>query len=230
LVVTPHRKRVEELRGSFQKLNIPHVSVCKTHRSAFERLPLSYFSHVLFEAKATDMPVKEFVEKLLKLDIDTRLIVLTEDPQIDDVFSLLQSGAHAFLIPPVGAEVLDEVLFDLASGPPISDMIKDLADSKAFLSRAVLNNLRRLTAAQSAARYGRPGADDLPQRVAALRGAVETGKMFCPEGLDGLRDQVVEDLVDYAKRASTRLRKLRSKLQQERLARLQGKEASGDED
>lgn len=232
LIVSPLRERISRLRLRLQKLGVTHVSTVKTHGAALDRATDSFFSHILFEAVATDITALEFVEGIVVINRPAKLIVLSEQPQIDDVFGLLKAGSHAFLIPPVSTDLLEQTLIQVSEGPPLTEALQNLSDSASFLSRVIMNNFSRLLAAKLSNKGRVTEAEILDEQIAALKGSVETGKMFCPGGIDHLIEQLADDFIEHAKRRSTRLRRLRYRLRKEREERnasFEPDSRSGDE-
>lgn len=211
-----------QLRQALKALGFPTISAAATHLTALDRTKGRKFTHVIFEAKATDMPSLEFVTQILDYEGECIMIAISEQPRIDDVFGLLRAGARGFLVPPFNTETLESVLQNATNGPPLSDAVLNSPDRNGAFTAVVLNNLYRLSVAMRQAREFQSAKRDVKNYEYQLRESVEMAQLFCEGGEDALREKFMEGCINRAKDAATRLGRLRKKLKKHR--------ADGDEE
>ena len=217
LVVCSQGQVNAQLRQALKALGFPNISSCSTHSAAFDRVQSRHFTHAFYDAKETDMPALEFTEKVLKFEEKVTMIAISEEPRIDDVFSLLRAGARSFLVPPFTTDMVEEVLSLATEGPRLSEAVLSAPDRNAAFTAVVLNNLYRLSVAMRQAREFPTAERDVKNYNYALRESVEMGMLFCEGSEEDLRDKIVEGCINRAKDASTRLGRLRKRLKKERL-------------
>lgn len=226
LVVCAHGAMNAQLRQALKALGFSNVSSSPSHMAGMDKTATRHFSHVLFDAKPTDMPTLEFVEKFLTTEEQAVLIALSEEPRIDDVFALLRAGARSFLVPPFTTDMLEEVLIQATEGPQLSDAVLHAPDRNGAFTAVVLNNLYRLSVAMRQVREFPSAMRDVKNYNYALRESVDLAILFCDGNEEDLRDKFVEGCINRAKDAATRLGRLRKKLRKER--KLEDGEVGGD--
>lgn len=216
LVVCSKGSTSSQLRQAMKALGFSKISSAPTHVTAIERIKTRPFSHILFEAKSSDMPAIDFVTQLLDMEASAVAIAISEQPRIDDVFSLLRSGARGFIVPPFTTEMLEDVLTSATEGPKLSDAVLHAPDRNGAFTAIILNNLYRLSVSMRQAREFASAARDVRNYEYSLRESVELAQLFCEGEGQSLRDKIVEGCINRAKDASTRLGRLRKRLKKER--------------
>jgi hypothetical protein len=165
------------------------------------------------------MPTKEFVEAVVEIDKNVILLPVSANPQIDDVFGLLQGGSRGYLVTPFTMETLEEVLERAKDGPPLSENVLRAPDRNAALVNALLNNLCKVAVLLRQSKQFPTAEQDSVRYRGALGEASELAKMFCESGnYDGLRDKIIDVCISRSNQAATRLGRTRKKLAKERRA------------
>ncbi len=229
LVVAQKALTSSQLRQSLKSLGFTQISVVQSHIQALERIKGRNFSHYVFEAKQIDMPVIEFVTKVLDSEQNAIMIAVSEEPRIDDVFGLLRAGARAFLVPPLTVDMIEQMLVMATEGPQLSDAVLNAPDRNAAFVAVILNNLYRLSVALRQAREFKSAQRDVKLYNYALRESVEMAQLFCEGSDDDLRNKIIEGCINRAKDASTRLGRLRKRLRKERTEDDDGSEPPSSE-
>lgn len=216
LVVSARGATSSQIRQAMKTLGFSQISSSPSHLNALERIKTRPFTHVIFEAKSTDMPALEFVEQIIDYESEAIMIAISEEPRIDDVFGLLRAGARGFLVPPFNTETLEEVLVGATEGPPLSDAVLNAPDRNGAFTAVILNSLYRLSVSMRQAREFKSAERDVKNYNYQLRESVELAQLFCDGNEADLRDKLVEGCINRAKDASTRLGRLRKRLKKDR--------------
>lgn len=230
LIVEPKTLTSAQLRESLKNLGFTHFSVVSTHIAGLDRLKARNFTHVLFEAKPTDMPTQDFVKAALELESNAVLIAISEEPRIDDVFGLLRNGARSFLVPPLNLETIEQIIIQASEGPQLSDAVLNAPDRNAAFVAVVLNNLYRLASSMRQAREFKTAERDVRLYTYALRESIEMAQLFRDGDDDDLREKIVEGCINRARDAATRLGRLRKKLKKVRAEGDPEEEEEGEEE
>lgn len=218
-----------QLRQALKALGFSQISSAPSHVNAHERAKTRHFSHIIFDAKSSDMPAIDFVDQLMEIEEEAIMIAISEEPRIDDVFSLLRAGARGFLIPPFTTDMLEEVLVEATEGGQLSEAVLNAPDRNGAFTAVILNNLYRLSVSMRQAREFASAARDVESYEYQLRESVELAQLFCDGPEEDLRDKIVEGCINRAKDASTRLGRLRKRLKKERVVE-DGEEEEEDEE
>lgn len=217
MVVSPQGSTSGQIRQALKSIGYANVTSAPSHVQALNKSRVRNFTHVLFEAKATDMPTFEFVSQMMELDENCAMIALSEQPRIDDVFGLLRQGAKGFIVPPFTVETLENVLHQSTEGPPLNEAVLSSPDRNAAFTSVVLNNLYRLTVAMRQAKEFPTAQREVKIYSYSLRESVELAQLFCEGGDKELREKFIEGCLNRAQDAATRLGRLRKKLKKERV-------------
>lgn len=216
LVVHPNSTTNNQLRQTLKLLGFAQISGAPSHVVGLEREQERRFTHVFFDAKGSDMPALEFVQKSFELDEATVLVAVSLEPKVDDVFGLLSAGATGFLVVPFTTDGVEEVLTQASDGPPLGETVLNTPDRNTALTGVVLNSLYRVSALIRQAREFPSAARELERAKQSLRTAVEMARLFSEGGDERLVEQFVEGCIARSNTASTRLGRTRKRLRQRR--------------
>ena len=205
-----------QIRQSLKSLGFPQLSVVNTHALGVERAQERNFSHYIVDAKDTDMTALDFVAKIMTMEREPIILAVSEEPKIDDVFSLLKVGARGFLVPPLNVEAIEQVLMQASKGPVLSDAVLNAPDRNGAFVAVVLNNLYRLAVSMRQSREFVTAQRDVKFYNYALRESMEMAQLFCEGSDEDLREKIVEGCINRAKDAASRLGRLRKKLSKTR--------------
>lgn len=217
LVICAQGTTSSQIRQALKSLGFMNVSTAPTHLAALEKVKIRNFTHLIFDAKSTDMPAIDFVKQILNLDSKSLLIAISEQPRIDDVFGLLRGGARGFLVPPFTTEMLENIMAQATEGPALSEAVLNAPDRNAAFTAIILNNLYRLSVAMRQAKEFTTAARDVKNYDYALKESVDLAQLFCEGSDEDLREKIIEGCINRAKDAATRLGRLRKKLKKERV-------------
>lgn len=217
LVVCAQGSTSGQVRQALKSVGYSNIASAPSHLQGLNKTRLRNFSHVLFDAKHTDMPTVDFVQQMLELDPKSALIAISEQPRIDDVFGLLRLGARGFVVPPFTIETLENVLHQSTEGPPLSEAVLNAPDRNAAFTSVILNNLYRLSVAMRQADEFPTAQREVKIYNYSLRESVELAQLFCEGGEEELREKIIDGCLNRAKDAATRLGRLRKRLKKERV-------------
>ncbi len=206
-----------QLRQSLKSLGFTQISSATSHVQGLERVRTRNFTHYLFDAKDTDMQAIEFVRQIMELDKEAIMIAVSEEPKIDDVFSLLKTGARSFLVPPLSVDSIEQILVQASDGTRLSDAVLNAPDRNAAFVAVILNNLYRLSVAMRQSREFATAQRDVRIYSYSLRESMEMAQLFCEGPEENLREKIIEGCINRARDASTRLGRLRKKLRKTRV-------------
>jgi DNA-binding NarL/FixJ family response regulator len=217
LIVCAQGATSGQLRQALKSVGYTNITSAPSHLQGINKTRLRNFSHVIFDAKSSDMPTFDFVSQMMEMDENCAMIAVSEQPRIDDVFGLLRLGARGFIIPPFTIDILETIIHQSTEGPPLSDAVLNSPDRNAAFTSVVLNNLYRLTVAMRQAREFPTAEREVKIYNYSLRESVELAQLFCEGSDEDLRDKIIEGCLNRAKDAATRLGRLRKKLKKERV-------------
>lgn len=215
LVVCPQGSTSGQLRQAMKSIGFTKITTASSHIQGIEKNKIRNFSHIIFDAKSSDMPAFDFVSQMLTLDENSIMIAISDQPRIDDVFGLLRIGARGFIIPPFTTDMLESVLMQATNGPALSDAVLAAPDRNAAFTSIILNNLYRLTVAMRQSKEFPTAAKDVKNYSAYLRESVDLALLFCEGGESNLREKIIEGCINRAQDAATRLGRLRKKLKKD---------------
>ena len=192
VVVTQNGTTSNQVRQALKTLGFSQISAAASHVQGLDRIKSRNFSMVFFDAEDSDMPALEFVQAVAELEDGSTMIALSAQPRVDDVFSLLRSGARGFLVIPFTVDAMEDIITRAKEGPPLSDAVLNAPDRNAALVGVILNNLYRVSVLMRQAREFSSAARELERQSYGLAESVDLARLFC-EGGD---EQLVEKIVD----------------------------------
>ncbi len=216
LVVCANSNTNNQIRQTLKALGFAQISSAPSHIVGLERARDRKFTHVFYDARSSDMPASEFVEKIIEGDEECTLIAVSGEPRVDDVFGQLSAGSRGFLVVPFTVDSIEEVVVQASEGPPLSEAVLHAPDRNTALVGVVLNNLYRVSVLMRQAREFATASRELERQRQSFHRSVEMAKMFCEGSDDDLLSQLVEACIARANLSSTRLGRTRKKLKQKR--------------
>jgi len=216
LVIDPDAIERNNYRTALKQLGYGGVSDCPNHLSAFEKLEQRHFSHVIFVARDSNMPVKDFVQKILEAHPKMVCIPASSQPNVDDVFDLLIMGAKGYLVKPFTMDSLDDAVVNATKGEPISDAVLQAKDRNGALVAIVMQSLDRAATTLRQAQQFETARREVPRNIMALRRASDLAHTFAKDGAEGLLEALEEFCIERSKGPATRLGRLRKRLKTKR--------------
>jgi DNA-binding NarL/FixJ family response regulator len=205
------------LRTAVKALGYGGISDVPNHLAAIEKLAGRHFTHILFEAKKTNMPPKEFLQKALEADSQTIAIPSSCEPNVDDVFDLLIMGARGYLCKPFTSETIEAAIVMATKGDPISDAVLNAKDRNEALVAIMMSSLDKAAVILRQASQFETAKREIPKAMATLRRSAELAKTFAKGGDNGLIEAMEKFCIERSKGPATRLGRLRKRLKTTRV-------------
>ncbi|RME61644.1 MAG: DNA-binding response regulator [Candidatus Dadabacteria bacterium] len=217
LIVEPDAGTRSSLRTSARNMGIGVITDVPNHVAGIEKLRERPITHVIFDARETNMPPKEFIQKALDFDETLTLIPSSFDPNVDDVFDMLIMGARGYLVKPFTVDTVEEAIVSATKGEPISDAVKQAKDRNEALSAVVMSALDRAASIFRQAQKFETAKRELSKAFMGLKRAVELGHMFAKGGEEGLLETFSRLCIERSRGPASRLGRLRKKLRSGRV-------------
>ena len=212
LVVESDSMDRANMRSALKSLGYSSFSDAPNHATAIERIQQRKFSHVIFEAKKTNMPVKEFLHKVLELDQTSVCIPSSYQPNVDEVFDLLIMGARGYLCKPFTSETVEQALIMATKGEPMSDAVLHAKDRNEALIAILMGSLDKTATIMRQAQQFDTAKREIPKALSSLRRSSDLAKMFAKGGDEGLFEAMEKFCIERSKGPATRLGRLRKRL------------------
>ncbi len=213
LVVEPEISTRATLRQALLSHGYGAVSDAPDHQQALAKMSDRKFTHVIFEAKRTNMPASEFLTKVLEMNDTTIAIPSSWDPNVDDVFNLLIIGARGYIVKPFSNEALDEGLVMATKGEPISESILYARNRNEALVSLILSSLDRLATTLRQAEQFETAKREVARRELGFKRAIDIGRTFAEGGVENLLETLIEVCVERGSGPASRLGRFRKRLE-----------------
>lgn len=212
LIVEPQKGLRQHLRQILRNLGFANMAEAPDHATALTKLEQRGFTHVIFEAKRSNMPAAEFLSKAL--DLDERLITIpsSSSPSIDDVFGLLTAGARGYIVKPFNEEAVDDSITMATKGEPISECILHAKDRNEALASLMLTSLDKVATVLRQSNEFETARRELPQRLAVFRRSTDIARTFANGGDAELVEAIARFCEERSNGPATRLGRVREKL------------------
>ena len=222
MIVSKDTGLANTLKQCLNQLGFQNVSSTNNHGQGLERLKGRNFNLVFFDAVATNLSAVDFVKVVRQIDGDAFLIALSAKPSIDDVFELLRVGARGFVVLPFAINVLEEVILKAVNGPPFSEAVLEATDRNTALANIVLNDLDSLTHCLRHRKTFPESVTPIEPYKTALFDSMKLAKTFAKGGDQNLLLKLCEACIQRATTGSTRLGRMRRRLQKMRVKQKTG--------
>jgi two-component system, chemotaxis family, chemotaxis protein CheY len=216
LIVESDSNDRNNMRSAVKSLGYGGVSDAPNHAAALERIQQRRFSHVVFDARKTNMPPREFLQKVLTLDAATICIPSSYQPNVDDVFDLLMIGARGYLVKPFNADTVEQAIIMATKGDPIADVVLTAKDRNEALVAIMMSSLDKTSTILRQAAQFETAKREIPRSLATFRRSAELARTFAKGGDDGLIEALEKFCIERSKGPATRLGRLRKRLKNTR--------------
>lgn len=216
LIVESDSNDRNNMRSAVKSLGYGGVSDAPNHAAALERIQQRRFSHVVFDARKTNMPPREFLQKVLTLDAATICIPSSYQPNVDDVFDLLMIGARGYLVKPFNADTVEQAILMATKGDPIADAVLTAKDRNEALVAIMMSSLDKTSTILRQAAQFETAKREIPRSLATFRRSAELARTFAKGGDDGLIEALEKFCIERSKGPATRLGRLRKRLKSNR--------------
>ncbi|MGI6525495.1 MAG: response regulator [Bdellovibrionota bacterium] len=216
LIVEPDAIDRSNMRSCLKDLGFGGLSDVSTHIGAFEKLEQRHFTHLIFDARPTNMPVVDFVKKIMECMPEIIMIPTSFEPDVDDVFDLFILGAKGYLVKPFTAESVDDAIVNATKGEPIAEVVLNAKDRNEALVAILMQSLDITATIIRQAQQFETAKRELPRALNGLRRSSELAKTFSKGGEEGLLESIQKFCIERSQGPATRLGRLRKRLRSKR--------------
>jgi DNA-binding NarL/FixJ family response regulator len=215
LVIEADPNHRAAMRNALKDLGFGGFSDVSNHATGLERIQDRKFTHIVFDAKATNMPPKEFLAKVLEMEEEAVCIPASFEPNVDDVFDMLIMGARGFLVKPFTIESVNASINTATKGEPIADTIKHAKDRNEALVAVVMSSLDKAATLLRQSRQFETARVEIPRAMVHLRRCAELAQTFAKDGDEGLIEAIEKFCLERSKGPASRLGRLRKRLKKD---------------
>jgi len=212
LLVEPEPTERNLLRTTLKSLGFTTISESPNHLAALEKFEGRKFSHIVFDAKKGNYPIKDWFTQVMEIAPNIIAIPTSANPSVDDVFELLLLGARGYLVKPFTRESVDVSMIMATKGEPIPDVVKQARDRNEALVAIIMSSLDRLATVFRQSKQFETAERELPRAMDALRRSSDLALTFAKGGEDGLIEALEKFFVEKSRGPATRLGRLRKRL------------------
>lgn len=216
LIVEPDAIDRNNMRSALKSLGFGGLSDVSTHLNALEKLQQRQFSHIIFDARPTNMPVRDFVAKVLEGNQNIIMIPASFEPDVDDVFELLILGARGYLVKPYTIDTVDQAIVNATKGEPIAEVVLNAKDRNEALVAILMQSLDVAATVLRQAQQFETAQRELPRAMGTFRRSSDLAKTFCKGGDEGLLEALEKFCIERSQGPATRLGRLRKRLKTRR--------------
>jgi len=209
LIVESDSTERNNMRACLQSLGFGELSDAANHVSALEKIDQRRFTHVIFNAVATNMPVTEFVMKSLECWPKLILIPMSFEPEADNVFDMLIAGARGFLVKPFNPASIDESIVNATKGERLAECVLKAEDRNSALAAILMQSLDNaaLTIKQSA--QFETAQREVSGKVANMYRIFDLVRTFSKGGVNGYLDALQKFCINRSSEPASQLGRLR---------------------
>lgn len=200
------------LRLAIKTVGFNNISDAPNHAIALEKIQQRKITHLIFDAKATNIPTKEFLKKVFALDPLIVALPSSYEPRIDEVFDLLIIGARGYVVKPFTSDSIDAALVNATKGEPISDAVLTAKDRNEALTALMMASLDKCATVMRQAAQFETAQREIPRARAAFARSAELARTFCKGGDEGLLESLEKFCIERGKGPASKLGRLRKRL------------------
>jgi DNA-binding NarL/FixJ family response regulator len=217
MVVEPEALERNNLRTALRTLGFGTVTEAPTHVAALDKFNDRKFSHVIFDAKKTNYPMKEWLSKVFEYDATVIALPASSNPSVDDVFDLLVIGAKGYLVKPFTIDTVDQAVLMATKGEPIAEAVLQARDRNEALVAIMMSSLDKLATTYRQSLQFETAKRELPRALAMLKRSSDLAHTFAKGGEEGLIEALERFCIERSKGPATRLGRLRKRLSNTRV-------------
>lgn len=212
LIVESDAADRNNFRTCLKSLGYGGISDAPSHAAALEKMNERRFTHVIFDAKKTNMPPREFLQKAFETNEQIVGLPTSADPNVDDVFDLLILGAKGYLVKPFTVDTVDQAVVAATKGEPISDAVLHAKDRNEALVAILLTSLDKAALLHRQAEKFETAKRELPKAINTMRRSADLAKTFAKGGDIALLEAMERFCIERSKGPASRLGRLRKRL------------------
>lgn len=200
------------MKSYLRTLGFGHISDAPNHAVALERVQERKITHVIFDAKGSNMPAKEFLGRVLEMEEESICIPSSFEPSVDDVFDMLIMGAKGFLVKPFTMDTVDNAIVAASCGEALPDEIKYAKDRNEALVAVVIASLDKAATILRQARQFETAKVEIPRALSHFKRTSDLAKTFAKGGDGALTEAIETFCIDRSNGPASRLGRLRKRL------------------
>ncbi len=212
MIVESEANDRNNLRTCLKSLGYGGISDAPTHAAALDKMNERRFTHVIFEAKKTNMPPMEFLKKVFEANDSIVALPSSYEPNVDDVFDLLILGAKGYLVKPFTIDTVEQAVVHASKGEPIADAVLKAKDRNEALVAILMTSLDKAALLQRQAEQFETAKRELPRALNVLRRSAELAKTFAKGGEMALIEAMERFCIERSQGPASRLGRLRKRL------------------
>jgi DNA-binding NarL/FixJ family response regulator len=212
LIVETDAGERSNMRTALKNLDFGAIADAPNHLAALEKFNDRKFSHVIFDAKKTNYPMKEWLQKVFEICPGIIAIPTSSNPSIDDVFDLLVVGAKGYLVKPYTFESVDQAVMMATKGEPISDAVLNAKDRNEALVAIMMSSLDKFATIYRQSQQFETAKRELPRAMAMVKRSSDLAHTFAKGGADGLLEALEKFCLERSKGPASKLGRLRKRL------------------
>lgn len=212
LIVESDTLERNNMRQALRSLGFGMISDSPNHAAALEKLDERRFTHLIFEAKKTNMPANEFLTKVFQGYPEIVAIPSSYEPSVDDVFDLLIMGAKGYLVKPFTVDAVDQAVLAATKGDPIADVVLQAKDRNEALIAICMASLDKVATLIRQSYQFDTAKREVPRAMLHFYRSADLAKTFAKGGSDGLLDALEKFCIERSKGPATKLGRLRKRI------------------
>ena len=212
VVVDKDLTDLENFRSVLTNIGYGYCQVSSDHAAAIKLIYERNFTHLLFSAQATSMPVKDFLAKAMQIDNNCVAIATSNQPQVDEVFELLKIGARGFLAKPFNIQSVEDAILFATKGEPFSRVILEARDRNEAFSALLAATLDKFADISRHAKNHLSADEAVVRYAQEFRNSTRLARIFAKDGEIALLEKLQEFFISLGNGPATKLGRLRKRL------------------
>jgi DNA-binding NarL/FixJ family response regulator len=212
LIVETEAGDRSNLRTALKNLAFATLADAPNHLAALEKFNDRKFTHLIFDAKKTNYPIKEWLQKIMEISPGIIAIATSSNPSIDDVFDLLVVGAKGYLVKPFTFDSVDQAVLSATKGEPFSDAVLNAKDRNEALVAIMMSSLDKFATIYRQSQQFETAKRELPRAMGALKRSSDLAQTFAKGGVEGLIEALERFCIERSKGPASKLGRLRKRL------------------
>lgn len=216
LVVEPDEVSRRRVVSLLREAGFGKVVETSTHAAALYKVEGRRFTHMVFSARRATEPVREWLAEIFEIHPELITIAITEDPSVDDVFSLLMEGSRGFLVRPFSRASLEYVVSLATKRDPLSDKVRRTGEPIAAILAMLMTSLDYVAIVRRQAKRFESARRDLVQAEQSLQKTAELFKLLTKTKQDELLSALQGFFIKKSSGPASPLGRLRKRLAESR--------------
>lgn len=212
LIIEADANDRNNMRLALKNLGYGGLSDAPNHAAALERMAQRKFTHIIFDAKKTNIPVTDWLQKVLEQEPPPIAIPSSYQPNVDDVFDLMVMGARGYLVKPFTADTVEQAICMATKGDPIADVVLQAKDRNEALVAILMASVDKAATIMRQAQQFETARRELPRALNGMRMSAELARTFAKNGPEGLMEALEKFCIERSKGPATKLGRLRRAL------------------